>query len=257
MIIDTHCHLYMEPFDADRSEVINRARQAGVKYLVNVGVDEETSRACYELSRAHKEIYHTVGFHPHNAHLMTSEVFNGLEALVRDTHPVAIGEVGLDYFKSEASPEVQKNVLAQMARLAQKNDLPLVIHSRDAQADTLDILRAEKARKGLMHCFSYDESAAKSFLDLGFLISFSCNVTFKNAAMLLEAAKKVPLDKIVIETDSPYLAPQVLRGKRNEPAHLTHLADFLAAARGVSAEEICRVTSENAIRLFGLKEKTS
>ncbi len=257
MIIDTHCHLYMDAFDPDREAVIARAREHGVQYLVNVGIDELTNAASYELAKKHDFIFYTAGFHPHSADEFNEEVFTRVSQFASETRPVAIGEIGLDHFKSRSSKEAQKKAFARMIHLALEKNLPVIVHSRDAFAETFEILKSEGEGKlrGVMHCFSYDEAAAKSLFELGFLVSFTCNLTFKNAASLLAVATSVPLNKIMLETDSPYLAPQIYRGKRNEPSCLAHLADFLAEKRGIAREEIERVTSGTALRFFGLEKK--
>ncbi len=254
-IIDTHCHLYMDAFDHDREAVIARAKEFGVKYLVNVGVDPKTNAASYELAKAHDAIFHTAGFHPHSADEFNDAAFRETAEFAKTTKPVAIGEIGLDYFKSQSSRENQKKCFSAMVGLALELDLPVVVHSRDAFEDTLAVLKTEGRGKlrGVMHCFSYDAAAAAELFDLGFMISFTCNLTFKNAGSILDVAKSVPLERFMLETDSPYLAPQIYRGKRNEPCCLVHLADFLAERRGVTAAAIRRATSENAVRFFGLE----
>lgn len=254
MIVDTHCHLYMDAFDADREAVIARAREYGVKYLVNVGIDPATNRASYDLARAHDFIFHTAGFHPHSAGEFDEAGFAETEAFVKETKPVAIGETGLDYFKSQSSPEAQKECFRRMIALALSSGLPLVVHSRDAFQDTYEILKSEgKGRlRGVMHCFSYGLEEAKKLFDLGFMVSFTCNLTFKNAAALAAVAAEVPLDRMMLETDSPYLAPQIYRGKRNEPCCLVHLADFLAERRGTTSQAVQEATTANAARFFGL-----
>ncbi len=259
MLIDTHCHLHFDAFDPDREAVIQRARDAGVKYMVNVGTDPATNKAAHELARTHPFIFSTVGLHPHHSHEVPESSLDELEAFVADSRPVAIGEIGIDYYKSEASPEIQKKVFVRMLHLAMKNNLPIIVHSRNAFRDTVDILKSETGGriKGVMHCFSYDESALKELLDMGFLASFTPILTFKNAHALLEVAKAAPLDRIMLETDSPYLAPQPHRGKRSEPAFITELARFLAEKRGIVQGELERVTSQTAMDFFNLKDKIS
>ncbi len=254
MIIDTHCHLYMDAFDSDREQVIARAKEFNVRYLVNVGIDPVTNEASAALAAAHESIFHTAGFHPHSADEFSEETYQATVDFAEKTKPVAIGEIGLDYFKSQSKPEAQKKTFARMIHLALEKDLPVIVHSRDAFQDTLDILKSEGAGKlrGVMHCFSYDEAAAKTLFDLGFLVSFTCNLTFKNAASLVAVAQALPLDKFMLETDSPYLAPQIYRGKRNEPCCLTHLADFLAEKKGIAREKLEEVTSKTAMDFFRL-----
>ncbi len=254
MLIDTHCHLHFDAYDPDREAVIARSREFGITYLVDVGTDPETNEAAFKLASTHDFMFHTAGLHPHHAHLVSDEDFKTLGSFIREKKPVAVGEIGLDYFKSEAAPEAQKKAFVNMLRVALENNLPVIVHSRNAFDDTLEIIRSETGGKvrGVMHCFSYDLDSLKRLLDLGFMASFTCNLTFKNAGALLDVAKAVPLDRMMLETDSPYLAPQIYRGKRNEPACLVHLAEFLAEQRGISQEELERVTTENAIRFFSL-----
>ena len=253
-MIDTHCHLHFDAFDPDREAVIQRAREFGVRRLINVGTDPLTNEAGWKLAREHSFINHTAGLHPHHSQEATEDTLPELSRFIRETKPVAVGEIGLDYFKSEASPETQKKIFTRMLQMAIENDLPVIVHSRNAFDDTLNIIQSESGGKlrGVMHCFSYDEASMKKWLDLGFLVSFTCNLTFKNAGTLLEVAKRAPLDRLMLETDSPYLAPQIYRGKRNEPSCLVHLADFLSEHRGISREELERQTTENAVRFFKL-----
>ena len=264
MIIDTHCHLHFKEFDADREEVIQRALEAGVQYLVNVGTDPENNEKAHQLAARYPFMRYTAGLHPHSAHLTGRDGFeirlytDKMEEFVRKTKPAAIGEIGLDYFKSEADPETQKKVFREMLKIAKKYDLPVIVHSRNAFEDTYAILKEEvetqraASLRGVMHCFSYDETCLKKLLDLGFLASFTCNVTYKNAAPLLSVILSAPLDRIMLETDSPYLAPQSHRGQRNEPSHLKELVSFLADKKGMSAEDFAARTSQNAIRFFCL-----
>ncbi len=254
MIVDTHCHLFFDAFDADREAVINRAKEFGVKYMVNVGTDPEANQKALGLSKKYAGLFWTAGMHPHSAHLATEEVLEELGQFIKREKPSAVGEIGLDYFKSEAPPKTQKKVFARMLHIAMENKLPVIVHSRNAFKDTLDIVMAEAngGLKGVMHCFSYDLQALEELLRIGFLVSFTCNVTFKNAGALLEVAKNAPLDHIMLETDSPYLAPQIYRGKRNEPSCLAHLAQILSEARNISLEELEAATTKTAVNFFKL-----
>lgn len=254
MIVDTHCHLFFEAFDPDRDAVIERAKEFGVKYMVNVGTDPEANQQALELSKKYEGLFWTAGFHPHSSQFATDEIHEELARFVQKEKPFAIGEIGLDYFKSEASPEIQKKVFVRMLRLALENDLPVIVHSRNAFQDTLDIIKAEGGGrlKGVMHCFSYGLAEIEALAKIGFLASFTCNITFKNAGALLEVAKEAPLDRIMLETDSPYLAPQIYRGKRNEPSCLTHLVEVLAEARNISRETLETATTKTAIDFFKL-----
>ena len=254
MIVDTHCHLFFDAFDPDREAVINRAKELGVKYMVNVGTDPEANQQALDLSKQYEGLFWTAGLHPHSSHLATEETFEEIRQFVKREKPSAIGEIGLDYFKSEASPEIQKKVFTRMLRIALEDKLPVIVHSRNAFKDTFDILKAEGGEnlKGVMHCFSYDMPELEELVKSGFLASFTCNVTFKNAAALLEVAKHAPLDKIMLETDSPYLAPQIYRGRRNEPSCLAHLAQVLSEARNISRETLEATTTKTAISFFNL-----
>lgn len=253
-LVDTHCHLHFDAFDADRDAAIQRALAAGVRYLVNVGTDLETNAQAYDLAKKHDFMSHTVGLHPHSAHEFDENSLARLGSQIEAQGPVAIGEIGLDYFKSEADHQTQIKVFRQMLDLAKKYALPVIVHSRDAFDDTFRVLREEGRGKlrGVMHCFSYDESAMERLFGLGFLVSFTGNVTYKSAGALLEVAKKAPLGHFLLETDSPYLAPQKVRGKRNEPAYLADAARFLAESRGETLEEFSRATTQAAAEFFGI-----
>ena len=257
MLVDTHCHLHFDAFDLDREAVIERARSYGIKYLVNVGTDPETNEAAFELSQRYDFMFHTAGLHPHHSHEISDDGLKALRKFIIQNKPCAIGEIGLDYVKSEADPETQRKAFVEMLHLAVELKLPVIVHSRSAFRDTLDIIRSETGGKlaGVMHCFSYDESSLKEILDLGFLVSFTCNLTFKNAGPLLDVAIKAPLERLMLETDSPYLAPQIYRGKRNEPSCLVHLSQFLSEKRGISQNELEEKTTATAVQFFNLREK--
>lgn len=253
-LVDTHCHLHFPDFDADRADMLQRAKKAGVECMINVGTDNVTNEAAWKLATQEPSMRHTAGLHPHHAHEIDEKGLLGLEEFIQKTKPVAIGEIGLDYYKSEGEVSVQKNIFRHMLHVAQKYDLPVIIHSRNAFEDTYEMLVQENEGKlrGVMHCYSYDRSALTKLLDIGFLASFTATVTYKNAVPVLEAASFVPADRMLLETDSPYLAPQVFRGKRNEPAFVAEVAAFLAQKRNVSAEDLAFQTTQNASRFFGL-----
>ncbi len=254
-LVDTHCHIHFDAFDADRDAVIKNAQEAGVRYLVNVGTDAGTNQKACDLAKRHPFMRFSAGLHPHSAHEATEEVLKELETFIREKRPAAIGEVGLDYFKSEAQPEIQKKVFARMLQIAVDTNTPVIVHSRNAFKDTADIIRQESGGKlkGVIHCFSYGKEELKTILDLGFFASFTANITYKTAGTILEAACFAPLDHIMLETDSPYLAPQNLRGQRNEPAFMVHHAEFLAKKRGVSLESLCETTTKTALSFFKFK----
>ena len=254
MLIDTHCHLDFDEFNGDRASAIERAGAAGVKYIINIGSSLEGSRRSVKLASEHENIFASVGIHPHHANDVTDAVFAEAEKLFSSKKIVAIGEVGLDYYKSQAPPAAQKEMFIKFISLAKKHSLPIIIHNRDATDDTMDILKGEYGTSfsGVMHCFSGDKAVLKRVLDIGSFISFTCNLTFKKADALRETAKYVPPDRLMLETDAPFLAPQAERGKRNEPAYVTHLRDMLAGLLKLTPEEIERVTTANAVKLFSL-----
>ncbi len=254
MLIDTHCHLDPHYFAEGADEVIARAKSAGVSAFVCIGVGGlETARFAVELAARRSEVVASVGVHPHEASSFGPELEAALGELVQTRGVVAVGEIGLDYHYDSSPREVQRGVFRKMIDFARRHTRPIVVHTRSAPADTLAILGEEKAREvgGVIHCFSEDQAFARSALDLGFDLSFSGIVTFKNAKAIQEVARFAPGDRILVETDSPYLAPVPLRGKRCEPAHLVHTARFLASLRGASYDDIVRMTSENACRRFG------
>ncbi|MCQ9207041.1 MAG: TatD family hydrolase [Omnitrophica bacterium] len=254
MIIDTHCHLDFEQFASDRKDTISQAEKAGVLYFINVGASLHGSRESVRLAAEYKNIFASVGIHPHHATGDTEGALGEIEALAAGKKVVAIGEVGLDYYKSPSLPPVQKKLFVKFIGLSRRLGLPLIIHNRSADCDTLSILKSECAGPvhGVLHCFSGERTFLTKALDMGLFISFTCNLTFKNAGNLREVAKYVPLDRVLLETDAPFLAPQAKRGKRNEPAYITELRDGLSEILGISKDEVEKVTSENAKKLFKL-----
>jgi TatD DNase family protein len=254
MLIDTHCHLDPAEWDEGVGAVIDRARAAGVGAFVCVGVGSaELSRAAVDLARARADVAATVGVHPHDASSSTPELEAELERLARDERVVAVGEVGLDFHYDHSPRSVQAEVLRRFIALARRVRKPIVIHTRSAPGETLEILTDEDAREvgGVIHCFSEDRAFAARALDLGFDLSFSGILTFKNARAIRDVATWAPADRILVETDSPYLAPVPVRGKKCEPAYVVHTAERLAALRSVPPDDIARKTSENACRRFG------
>ncbi|GAB7387230.1 TatD family hydrolase [Bacillaceae bacterium] len=252
MLIDTHAHLNDPRFDADREAVIARARENGVVRIVNIGYNRETIPTCLELAERYDFIYAVVGWHPHDAKDMTEEDLAWLEELSRHEKVVALGEMGLDYHWDHSPRDVQQEVFRRQIRLARKAGLPIVIHGREAHEDIVKILREEKAEEvgGVMHCFSGSWEMAQQCLQMNFYLSLGGPVTFKNAKRPQEIAAKVPLDRLLIETDCPYLAPEPYRGKRNEPGYVRYVAEKIAELRGITVEELGKVSSENACRLF-------
>ena len=250
MLVDTHCHLDFPVFDQDRDEVLSRAKAQGVDYMINIGSSLEGSRRSVELAQKYGPVYAAVGIHPHEADDFSWEIEKEIKELAKKNKVVAIGEIGLDYFKGYSQKENQLPLFSTLIKLAKESNLPLVIHTREAQADTLKVLKEALPVRGVVHCFSGDKGFLKECLDLGFLVSFTCNVTYKKADTLREIIKSVPLVSLLLETDAPYLAPEGLRGKRNEPAQVRPLAELVAGLKGLKFEELARVTTENARRFF-------
>jgi TatD DNase family protein len=257
-LIDSHCHLDVDEFDADRDDVLQRAADAGVSTMITIGAGGplEANDRAVALAAEHAQIYATVGVHPHEAVLASDEVLTDIEALVRMPKVVAIGETGLDYYYDNSPRPQQRAAFARFIQLARRVGLPIVVHLRDADADAQEIMAAEGARDagGVIHCFSGDATSARAFLDLGMHISFSGIVTFKTADALRDAARIVPADRLLIETDAPFLAPTPYRGRRNEPALVVQTAALLAEIRGEALTAVAENTRRNARRLFRLPE---
>jgi TatD DNase family protein len=249
--VDSHCHLDDHQFDADRNETIARARAAGVEILMAIGTGEGPPdlEAAVRLADQHEFIYATVGVHPHDAAKATDETFACMGTLLRHPKVRAVGEIGLDYHYDFSPRDVQRAVFERQLALAAQAGLPVVIHTREAWEDTLSILRAAQPRAGIMHCFAGDAAQARQALDLGFHLAFGGVLTFPKAEAVRESARITPADRLLLETDCPYLAPVPMRGKRNEPAFVVETARRLADVRGVSMEEIAAQTTENFERL--------
>lgn len=248
---DSHCHLGMEPFDGDREEVIQRAFQAGVRRMLVVGTNPEDWNGVARLAE-HHGFRCTAGLHPHEASRWDSSLAEGLKTALEGPVACAVGEIGLDYHYDFSPREAQRGSFAAQLAVAHGRGLPIVVHSREAFEDTLSELKEHAPYlKGVLHCFAYGPREAEAFLDLGYAISFSGIVTFPKAPELREAAKLVPSDRLLVETDAPYLAPVPFRGKRCEPAHAAIVGRYLAQLLGVPEAEFARKTSENAATLFG------
>lgn len=257
--VDSHAHIDGPEYDTDRDDVIQRAREAGVSTILTVGTGDPHSGAlerAVALAENHEDIYATVGTHPHDARLFDARAEHRIKTLIKNSRVIAWGEIGLDYHYDNSPREVQREVFRRQLRLARDAGLPVIIHTREAEEDTIDILRSVWATSGLagiMHCFSGSLKLAQSALEMGFMISFAGVLTFKKTDELRAVAKQVPLDRLLIETDSPYLAPVPFRGKRNEPAHVVEVARCLAAIYGMEMEEIGAITTKNFASLFGLE----
>lgn len=255
MLIDTHAHLNAIQYQEDLEEVIERAQSEGVEIIVVVGFDRETITRAIELADTYEFIYATVGWHPVDAIDMTDEDLKWIEELCSHPKVVALGEMGLDYYWDKSPKEIQKEVFRKQIVLAKKVKLPIIIHNREATADIIEILEEENASEvgGIMHCFTGSVEVAKQCMDMNFYISFGGPVTFKNAKKPKEVAAEIPLDRLLIETDCPYLTPHPFRGKRNEPSYVKYVAEQIAELKGVTFEEIAQKTSDNAKRFFGIK----
>ena len=259
MFIDTHAHLDFKEFDSDQDKVIKRAFNSGIEKIINIGCNLERSINSINLAKKYKNIYATVGIHPRDVvNYQLSEAEDELRKLAQQEKVVAVGECGLDYFRMDKENKKenikrQKDFFVRQIKIAREFKLPLIIHCRDAYTDLLEILKEHytDSYKGVTHCFSASFKYAKEFLDLGFLISFTGNITYtKKGDSILETVNKVPLEKIMVETDSPYLAPVPHRGERNEPAYLRYIAEEIAKIKKLSFEEIAKQTTQNAIELF-------
>lgn len=256
-LIDTHCHLDFDDYGDERGAVIDRGRAQGVRWFVTIGSGRgvESAIAAVALSKGNPDVLATVGVHPHDASVATASAIDAMEAVAAsEPRVVAVGEVGLDYHYDHSPREAQREAFRRFVHVARRVKKPLVIHTREAAEDTLAVLREEGARDvgGVIHCFTEDAAFARAALDLGFDISFSGIVTFKSSESLRAVARMLPRDRFMIETDAPYLAPVPMRGRRNEPGYIAHTAKSLAATVSMDEDELRRVTSTNAIRLFGL-----
>lgn len=255
VLFDTHAHLDAPQFDEDREEMIARAREAGVELIVNIGCDRETIPTTIALAEKYDFIYAAVGFHPVESINMQPDDLDWIEKLCNHPKVVAIGEIGLDYHWDTSPKDVQQEVFRQQIRLAKKINKPIIIHNRDAHEDVIRILKEEEASEvgGIMHCYSGSWEIAEQCLNMNFYISFGGPVTFKNARVPKEVLAKVPLDKLLIETDCPYLTPHPYRGKRNETAFVSLVAETAAQIKGISTEELAAITTENGKNCFRIQ----
>ena len=266
VFIDTHCHLNFNQFDDDRNDVVQRALDAGVLVIINPAIDLSTSQEAIHMAHTYDVVFAQVGIHPNNAHEGTQEGLNTLNALAGDEKVVAVGEIGLDYYWDEHPREVQARVFRSQLEFAAEQGLPVVIHSREAREDTYRILADwakdvdrshlplnEKPFKGVWHSFQGDLQLAHRVFDLNMCISLGGPVTFKNAKELRDLVPRLPVERILLETDAPFLSPHPYRGKRNEPARIPLIAEAIARLQGIPVEEVARITTETAITVFGRK----
>ena len=252
MLFDTHCHVNDSAYDADREAVFKRAAAAGVGFMLCPATDMETSARCIAMAKGRDNLYAAVGIHPEEAAKAKDGDLDQLRQWLREEkNVVAVGEVGLDYHWPEPSRDIQKKVFIDQVKLAVELDVPIIIHDREAHGDTLDILRQYgKGSRGVFHCYSGSLEMTDELLRMGFYFGFDGPLTYPNSKRAKRVASHLPLERMLIETDCPYLTPQAHRGERNEPAYVRFVAEELASLRGLSVEEIERVTTENAKRLF-------
>jgi TatD DNase family protein len=256
MLIDSHAHLDMGEFEEDLGEVLGRALESGVTEIISVGIDLPSSAKALELARKYDFVYSTVGYHPHNASEADLKVLRDLADLTLDPKVVAWGEIGLDFFRRHSPPKTQMEAFERQLDMAGELGLPVIVHDREAHEQLSDILRKKRTPlTGVIHCFSGDYTLARLFIDMGFYISIPGTVTYKKAAMVQEVAARIPLERLLVETDAPYLSPVPYRGKRNEPAFVKYTAQEIARLRGMEFQELALATSQNARALFKLRKR--
>ena len=254
MIFDTHAHYDDTQFDSDREELLTSMPELGVTTIVNVSSTLKSCEECVELARKYPYVYAAVGIHPDEVGSLNEETFAWMERLLDNEKVVAVGGIGLDYYWDNESHEVQKKWFVRQLELARRHHLPIIIHSREAAADTMEIMKAHaQGLDGVIHCYSYSKEQAEEYIKMGFYIGIGGVLTFKNAKKLKEVAEVVPLEQIVLETDCPYLAPEPFRGKRNQSSYIRYVAEKLAEIKGITAEEVITVTEENAKKMYRLK----
>ena len=254
-MIDTHAHLQWPDFNKDREQVIERAFAAGLAAIVNIGYDLSASREAVQIANNHKNVYAVVGIHPHNAKTMRTDVLASLRELAHVPKVVAIGEIGLDYYRNLSPRQQQTEAFEEQLQLAKELQLPVVIHDREAHADVLQVIRKfGNEISGVLHCFSGSIEMAEEAIKLGYMISIAGPVTFPNARRLHQVVEHLPTESIVLETDCPWLTPQSKRGKRNEPAFIVETTHKVADLKGIQVDELAEITSRNARRLFRIEE---
>ena len=253
-LIDSHVHLDDDRFDSDRTEIINKLKDDGIELILNPGADLATSKKAVKIADEYSFIYAAVGCHPHDSKYMNDETMNVFRELSKNKKVIAIGEIGLDYYYDNSDRETQKKWFREQIKLANELDMPYIVHDRDAHEDLFKIMKeeAKSNTRGVLHCYSGSVEMAKEFTKLGFCISLAGPVTFKKAKIPKMVAKEIPLDKLLIETDSPYLTPEPYRGRRNEPKFVRYVAEEIANIRNVSLGAIIESTNQNFKKLFCL-----
>ena len=254
MLIDTHAHLDVEDFDKDRDLVVKRAVDVGLVNILTVGVDIDSSQKALDIARQYDPVYAAVGCHPHNAKQCGDNDLKKMADMVSDDRIVAWGEIGLDFYRLRSDPEIQISLFRDQVQLAYDLNLPVIIHDREAHDEVFDVLKkmGKGKNRGVIHCFSGDVDFAESLIDIGFFISIPGTVTYKKALRIRRVARTIPLEYMLFETDSPFLTPVPNRGKRNEPSFVRFTAMETASLREMDFDELCRITTENATRLFGM-----
>ena len=251
MLTDSHCHLFYEEILKDIDNVFKRSKELGVNRFVCVGTNINDSLLSLDISNKYENVYCSAGIHPHDSENVDKDYIHQIELMMDSDKMIAVGEIGLDYFRNISDPEIQKNVFRTQMEIAQELNKPIIFHNRDADADMISILSEFPNVNGVAHCFSSDLETARKFIELGYFISFSGNLTFKNSH-LPEIARQLPLDRLLVETDSPYLSPEPYRGKSNEPGRTRFVAEKLALILNESFTTVADTTSNNATKLFGL-----
>ena len=250
MLFDTHAHMNDPAFDADREEILLGLKDKGVHYMMNVGCCMESSRDCIAMAEKHPFVYAAVGSHPDSADEVNESVLDAYRQMAQHPKVKAIGEIGLDYHYEDIPREIQKQAFRMQMELAQELNMPVIVHERDAHDDGMRIVKEFKNVTGVFHCYSGSAEMARQLVDMGWYIGFTGVLTFKNARKAVETAQQIPLERIVLETDCPFMAPEPFRGKRNDPGYLYRMAEQLAQIRGIDVEQVQTVTTENAKKLY-------
>lgn len=255
MLIDSHVHLDDIKFDGDRHILIENFKNNNIELVINIGADLKSSVASVDLANKYSNIYAAIGVHPHSAKEVNTMVMEQLKELALNEKVIAIGEIGLDYYYDNSPRDIQRKWFIEQLKLAKELDLPVIIHTRDAMGETFDILKNNQNGnvRGVLHCYSGSLEMALEYIKMGFYISLGGPVTFKNARLVREVAEAVPLDKLLIETDCPYLTPEPYRGKRNEPVYVKYVAEKIAEVKKISYDELVKATNRNTKKLFGIK----
>ncbi|MBW2631942.1 MAG: TatD family hydrolase [Deltaproteobacteria bacterium] len=254
MLIDSHAHLELSDFDGDREDVIKRAKENGVERIVTVGINLEDSRKAVTLAERHDNIYASVGVHPHDAKSINETTYDSLKKLSESDRVVAYGEIGLDFFRNLSPRDLQIKRFGEQLELAGELGLPVIIHDREAHREIVEMLKGWKSYSGgVIHCFSGDYDMAVKCLDMGFYISIPGTITYRKSETLRDVVRRMPIDRLLVETDCPYLSPEPKRGKRNEPANVVYTARRIAQIKGLPFEDVARITSTNTMNVFGIK----